>query len=537
MRRMRYRGTLQATTALGAALGLSVLAFAEIPDPAAPPDPRDFPIVSLTFDDTHESHAWAAELLSQMGMVGTFYVNSPRIGKGGYLRLEELQDMASLGHEIGGHTLNHEELAKLSEREKVREICDDRDALLSLGFSARALAYPFNSYDASTFRIAESCGYASARAAAGISAPGNCKDCPRGEVLPPSEPYRLRTFPSYQRKMGAQTLVDAIARADGDDWLIFVFHDICDDNCSTYSIHRADFLALVDWMRLHRVRTHTVSEMVLGGPCVDIDGDGICREEDNCPAERNADQEDADGDGIGDACDLCPFDPENDADGDGVCGDVDNCPGLANPDQEDEDGDGIGDACDPCPLDPENDGDGDGVCGDEDNCPALENADQADADGDGIGDVCDLCPADPENDADGDGICESEDNCVDIANPDQKDADFDGLGDACDPCRFDPKNDRDGDGICGERDNCPTVSNADQADEDGDGIGDACEDEKPIVPVDPDPPREPKAPSSAAQDGGVGCSSADVDPRSLALLVVALLGLRRRPSERLPTAS
>jgi len=49
----------------------------------------------------------------------------------------------------------------------------------------------------------------------------------------------------------------------------------------------------------------------------------------------------------------------------------DNCPGVPNPAQEDADGDGRGDACD--------------------SCPQISNAGQEDADGDGIGDVCDLC--------------------------------------------------------------------------------------------------------------------------------------------------
>ncbi len=59
----------------------------------------------------------------------------------------------------------------------------------------------------------------------------------------------------------------------------------------------------------------------------------------------------------------------DDADGDGIKNSVDNCPFTANPDQADRDGDGIGDACD--------------------NCPLVANADQKDTDGDGLGDVCD----------------------------------------------------------------------------------------------------------------------------------------------------
>ena len=37
----------------------------------------------------------------------------------------------------------------------------------------------------------------------------------------------------------------------------------------------------------------------------DLDGDGLDDARDNCPADPNPDQADADGDGVGDACDLC----------------------------------------------------------------------------------------------------------------------------------------------------------------------------------------------------------------------------------------
>ena len=54
---------------------------------------------------------------------------------------------------------------------------------------------------------------------------------------------------------------------------------------------------------------------------------------------------DSDSDGIPDNCDSCPNDPDNDIDGDLICGDIDNCPTVANPLQEDANNDGIGDAC------------------------------------------------------------------------------------------------------------------------------------------------------------------------------------------------
>ncbi len=211
----------------------------------------------------------------------------------------------------------------------------------------------------------------------------------------------------------------------------------------------------------------------------DRDTDSVPDAEDNCPDDRNWQQRDRDGDGIGDQCD---FDQRADADGDGHPNLADLCPYDFDPAQTDSDDDKVGNACD---LDDDNDGladyeedfnrdgvidrgetnplnpdsDLDGLCdgpgwGSQriscirplDNCPLVVNRDQLDEDEDSIGDVCD---ANPDQwlglvDSDGDGELDSDDNCPHIANNTevfldyngiafaQNDTDRDGNGDPCD---------------------------------------------------------------------------------------------------------
>jgi len=173
---------------------------------------------------------------------------------------------------------------------------------------------------------------------------------------------------------------------------------------------------------------------------------------------------DQDKDGIVDALDQCPKDPE-DLDS---WRDEDGCP------EADNDNDGLLDAEDRCP----NDAEDLDKWQDDDGCPDPDN------DKDGILDVADRCPMDPEN-ANG---YQDDDGCPD--EPPKEDTDGDGYKDDIDRCPYDaedfdnfqdedgcPEPDNDNDGILDGVDQCPLDREVFNGIDDTDG----CPDEGRVV--------------------------------------------------------
>ncbi|MBI5203080.1 MAG: polysaccharide deacetylase family protein [Elusimicrobia bacterium] len=227
-------------------LSLALLArFASAQETPPPQPPRT--VVSLTFDDGTSDHVLASALLAERGMKGTFYINSGQIGTSEYyLSLAQLRAIAAAGHEIGGHTLNHKDMAAVSHEERARQICLDRAKLAEWGFLPGSFAFPFGSFNRDAQRTVEACGYRTARIVGDIGCPG----CPDAETDPPEDPYAVRTPDSVKRTTTLEDLQRVVqkAEASGGGWVVLVFHKVC-DGCADNAVSSYTLVCFLDWLK------------------------------------------------------------------------------------------------------------------------------------------------------------------------------------------------------------------------------------------------------------------------------------------------
>lgn len=86
--------------------------------------------ICLTFDDGCSSDLLvAAPLLLDKGFNATFYVTVSHLGKKGYLARPQLQELSSLGFEIGSHSMTHRYLTDLDPSELPPELSGSKQEL------------------------------------------------------------------------------------------------------------------------------------------------------------------------------------------------------------------------------------------------------------------------------------------------------------------------------------------------------------------------------------------------------------------------
>jgi peptidoglycan/xylan/chitin deacetylase (PgdA/CDA1 family) len=227
-------------------------------------------VISLTFDDGIANQMAAQQLLKNHGMAGTFYINSSLIDvPGGHMTRGDLETLKSNGHEIGGHSANHLSLISLSTDEAQRQICTDRNTLLSWGYAVTSFAYPFSDLNPSVKSTVQACGYNTARRVGNLRSPHSCTECPAAEPIPPADLYATGTPDDIETTWTLQDMKDTVTRAEANGgWLTFNFHHVC-DGCDLRSI-RADVLdQFLAWLQLRsgpttRTSVKTVQQVVTG---------------------------------------------------------------------------------------------------------------------------------------------------------------------------------------------------------------------------------------------------------------------------------
>jgi peptidoglycan/xylan/chitin deacetylase (PgdA/CDA1 family) len=139
----------------------------------------------ITFDDGFENQMQAFDILKKHNMKATFYIINggkgslwcigagrrygdplqPKNGCGdAYLNWSQVRALDESGLiTIGGHTLDHSNLATLDEAEQRSEIFDSKAGIeAELGHPIKDFAYPYGSYNETTIRLVQAAGYSSA---------------------------------------------------------------------------------------------------------------------------------------------------------------------------------------------------------------------------------------------------------------------------------------------------------------------------------------------------------------------------------------
>ncbi len=112
--------------------------------------------IAITFDDCYRDNLDAARTLAEFQLPACFFIPTSFVGTDhvfewdrGLKRLanltwDEVREMASLGHEIGSHTVSHADLGALGREDTYRELVESKKRLEDeLGRTVRWFAYPF----------------------------------------------------------------------------------------------------------------------------------------------------------------------------------------------------------------------------------------------------------------------------------------------------------------------------------------------------------------------------------------------------------
>lgn len=198
-----------------------------------PLKPFNEPIVTITFDDGWESiYNNALPLLQGYGVRTTQYIIAGTFDHPQYMSVDQIRSMQKAGHEIGSHTMTHEDLTTLNEKDLKWQLTESKRILTEHFGPIRDFASPLGAYNTYTLQAIQD-SYRSSRNTEGD--PDAEDELQSINVKDSFKPYsikaftvRLTTTPEDIKKL----LKDTIKH---NGWLILTYHQI-DESHEAYSV-------------------------------------------------------------------------------------------------------------------------------------------------------------------------------------------------------------------------------------------------------------------------------------------------------------
>jgi peptidoglycan/xylan/chitin deacetylase (PgdA/CDA1 family) len=129
----------------------------------------NWPIACITFDDgLLDNYEYALSVLENYNVKATFFITTGSIGKTHRtfygeqpcMNAAQLREVASLGHEIGAHTITHPKLTRVTPQLAWQEIVGSKIALEDiLGEAVLSFAYPKGDYNESVKGMVREAGF------------------------------------------------------------------------------------------------------------------------------------------------------------------------------------------------------------------------------------------------------------------------------------------------------------------------------------------------------------------------------------------
>ncbi len=238
-------------TILHALTGVGTLTIDNASLVALPASPFASGMVTLTFDDGLLSqYQNALPILTAAGFKAGFYIITGQPGSGdpASMTWAQVKDVATKGHEVGGHTRTHAALTTLAAAALQSEVTGSYTDLVAQGITPKTFLYPYGDVNAAVKAAVSAAGYKIARGSYfGMNGP----------FVDHYNLYDIR----LDKTSDLATIKKYVDQAVQDKrWLVLELHDVVASGGDDFAITPAFFQSLVTYLKQSGISVVTLEQ-------------------------------------------------------------------------------------------------------------------------------------------------------------------------------------------------------------------------------------------------------------------------------------